>query len=102
MRRYALVFTLFCVMLSGAPQTYADDSASPAPETSSSSMRTGFVVTGGCVGGAILGTVVPIFGNLIGCAAGGLIAWWVRRPAAVEGASSLQEKTRQPAGAVRR
>lgn len=39
----------------------------------------GIAVTGGCVGGAVLGTVVPIFGNLVGCAAGGLAGWWFSR-----------------------
>jgi len=36
-------------------------------------------VTGGCVGGAVLGTVVPIFGNLVGCAVGGIAGWWFSR-----------------------
>lgn len=40
------------------------------------SLRTGIAVTGGCVGGAVIGTVIPIFGNLVGCALGGLAGWW--------------------------
>lgn len=44
-----------------------------------SGLRTGLVVSGGCVGGAVIGTVVPIFGNLVGCALGGLAGWWFGR-----------------------
>jgi len=39
-------------------------------------VHTSLAVTGGCVGGAVLGTVVPIFGNLVGCAVGGIAGWW--------------------------
>ncbi len=34
-----------------------------------------WAVTGGCVGGAVLGSVLPGLGNLIGCTVGGVIAW---------------------------
>lgn len=42
-------------------------------------LRTGLAVSGGCVGGAVLGTVVPIFGNLVGCVLGGFTGWWLGR-----------------------
>lgn len=42
-------------------------------------LRTGLAVSGGCVGGAVLGTVVPVFGNLVGCALGGIAGWWFGR-----------------------
>src|SRR3569623_1707003 len=42
-------------------------------------VHTSLAVTGGCVGGAVLGTVVPIFGNLVGCAVGGIAGWWFSR-----------------------
>ncbi len=31
---------------------------------------------GGCVGGALLGSIVPIFGTAAGCVLGGLAGWW--------------------------
>lgn len=42
-------------------------------------LRTGLAVSGGCVGGAVIGTVVPIFGNLVGCVLGGFAGWWFGR-----------------------
>ena len=33
----------------------------------------------GCLGGAVLGTVLPGIGNIIGCIAGGASAWWLWR-----------------------
>lgn len=53
-----------------APAALSEDAASDHV------VPTSLAVTGGCVGGAVLGTVVPIFGNLIGCAVGGIAGWW--------------------------
>ncbi len=38
--------------------------------------NTVLVVTSGCVGGAIIGTAIPIFGNIAGCIIGGFTSWW--------------------------
>ncbi len=38
--------------------------------------NTVLVVTSGCVGGAIIGTAIPIFGNIAGCVIGGFASWW--------------------------
>lgn len=32
-------------------------------------------VTYGCVAGGVLGSIIPGFGNVIGCAAGGFVGW---------------------------
>lgn len=57
----------------GAPESAAGQNGE------NRTLHTGLAVTGGCVGGAVLGTVVPIFGNLVGCALGGVTAWWFAR-----------------------
>jgi len=36
--------------------------------------------TGLCVGGAIIGSVVPILGTVIGCGVGAAYAWFTREP----------------------
>lgn len=36
--------------------------------------------TGLCVGGAIVGSVVPIIGTIIGCGVGAAYAWFTREP----------------------
>ncbi|NOX77225.1 MAG: hypothetical protein GXP17_11580 [Gammaproteobacteria bacterium] len=30
----------------------------------------------GCLAGGVLGSVVPVFGTLLGCAIGGVTGWW--------------------------
>lgn len=49
----------------------------PASEAEEGTGGNGWAITGGCVGGAVLGSVVPGLGNLVGCAAGGLISWFI-------------------------
>ena len=36
-------------------------------------------MSGGCLGGALIGTVVPFFGNVAGCVLGGIAGWWFGR-----------------------
>ncbi len=38
--------------------------------------NTVLIVTSGCIGGAIIGTAIPIFGNIAGCVIGGFTSWW--------------------------
>ena len=78
-----LAYLLLILALTLQPAAHGDDTvAAPATATSSGepaeshALRTGLAVTGGCVGGAVLGTVIPIFGNLVGCAVGGIAGWW--------------------------
>jgi hypothetical protein len=39
--------------------------------------NTTLAITGGCVGGAVIGSVVPVIGNLAGCIVGGFASWWI-------------------------
>jgi hypothetical protein len=32
-----------------------------------------------CVGGAIIGSFVPVIGNLVGCAVGSVSGWWLAK-----------------------
>ncbi|MCF6283419.1 MAG: hypothetical protein L3J28_14660 [Candidatus Polarisedimenticolaceae bacterium] len=38
--------------------------------------NTALAITGGCVGGALIGSAIPIFGNIAGCIIGGVASWW--------------------------
>lgn len=52
---------------------------SGASSTSTSSSSYVFNnVTYGCVAGGVLGSVIPGFGNILGCAAGGFVGWWFK------------------------
>lgn len=35
-------------------------------------------VTYGCAAGALFGSIIPGFGNVIGCVAGGFVGWWFK------------------------
>ncbi len=82
--------TLVCLYLILAlllqPAAYGgngDNGPSPTASTEKVSedhaADTTLAMTGGCVGGALLGTVVPFFGNVAGCVLGGVAAWWFAR-----------------------
>lgn len=70
----------------------------PTPDANPPTAATGawMKITGGCLGGGLVGSVVPVIGNIIGCAAGGLATWWwgkrttaaPTRPAALNQASA--------------
>src|SRR3569623_257954 len=78
---------LYQLLASLLPPVYGEGAATAPPSAALASepkennhaMRTGLAVSGGCVGGAVIGTVVPLFGNLVGCAVGGLAGWGVGR-----------------------
>src|SRR3569833_198480 len=78
---------LYLLLASLLPPVYGEGAApappsaalASGPEEKNHAMRTGRAGSGGCVGGAVIGTVVPIFGNLVGCAVGGLAGWRVGR-----------------------
>lgn len=55
-------------------------------------------ITGGCLGGGLVGSVVPVIGNIIGCAAGGLTTWWwgKRKTAAAPSAMSSPPTATNP------
>lgn len=89
-------FACFCWALSALNGAQAESAhASPPPANLSQEiasrpgLRAGLAVSGGCVGGAVIGTVVPIFGNLVGCALGGLTGWWFGR----DKTATVNEKT---------
>ena len=71
-----------CLILSLTMQSAAfagNDDTDTNGDSENKVLHTSLAVTGGCVGGAVLGTVVPIFGNLVGCAVGGIAGWWFGR-----------------------
>src|SRR3569832_823942 len=69
---------LYLLLASLLPPVYGEGAATAPPsaalasdpEENNHAMRTGLAVSG---------TVVPIFGNLVGCAVGGLAGWWFGR-----------------------
>ncbi len=57
----------------------ADDTATPSGDLRRYAVRSG----GGCVAGAIAGTIVPGLGNAVGCAIGAFGGWlftWMQEP----------------------
>lgn len=83
--RTASPFLLLCCLLYG-PVARAIDEPLPPPATLMAtpgmppSQNSAWVSAGaGCLGGAALGTVLPGLGNLVGCLAGGVSMWWLRR-----------------------
>ncbi len=69
------VLTLALVLIFTAPaQALADDALDE--EANSGTTRTLVKTGGGCLGGALLGSVIPIFGTAAGCVLGGLAGWW--------------------------
>ena len=78
---FAYVYLILSLLLQ--PEARGEEKTTPVAFTENSgesrTLHTGVAVTGGCVGGAVLGTVVPVFGNLVGCALGGVTAWWLAR-----------------------
>lgn len=84
--RTRTLFLYVCLSLLTATTAYADNGDTAAPPATlagdldpNPALRTSLAVSGGCVGGAVIGTVVPIFGNFVGCALGGLAGWWFGR-----------------------
>ena len=51
-----------------------------AEEETSNTTRNIVAGTGLCVGGAIVGSIVPIVGTAIGCGIGVAWAWFIRKP----------------------
>lgn len=74
MHRKTIALTLLCASFALSTAAHSNDAAPTEAATSRSPAA--LVITGGCMGGAVIGTVVPLFGNLVGCAVGGLTAWW--------------------------
>ncbi|MEK7322355.1 MAG: hypothetical protein AABZ84_04670 [Pseudomonadota bacterium] len=90
------LFAPLMLILVLLPQGIADaDETESVPKTalvvkqagSPRDLHLGIAVTGGCVGGAVLGTVIPVFGNLVGCAVGGLAGWWFGQRKGTDGAA---------------
>ena len=80
---------LMCCLLSSTAVMAMDNSPTPAPTTllpvgepQKAETHTWIDAGAGCLGGAALGTVLPGLGNIIGCIAGGVSVWWMRRPSA--------------------
>ena len=77
MRKKSIVCLCLILTLTLQSAAFGDDSGADTNGGGESKvLHTSLAVTGGCVGGAVLGTVVPIFGNLVGCAVGGIAGWW--------------------------
>ncbi len=68
------LFLALVLLLLFSNQAIAENEADIIEEESDN--NTVLVVTSGCVGGAIIGTAIPIFGNIAGCVIGGFASWW--------------------------
>ncbi len=80
---------LMCCLLSSPAVMAMDNSPNPTAvallpvgEAQKAETHTWIDASAGCLGGAALGTVLPGLGNIIGCIAGGVSIWWMRRPSA--------------------
>lgn len=76
---------LICYLLNSHAAMAIDSPSGPAPalvgmtEPQKVETRSWVDAGAGCLGGAALGTVLPGIGNIIGCVAGGMSVWWMRR-----------------------
>jgi len=70
-----IVIIAFSILMMTQP-AFADDDTSPN--------STGVYIKAGglCVGGAILGTFIPILGNIVGCAIGATAGYFWGKPPA--------------------
>ncbi len=71
---FATLVLGLALLFTAPPLAVANDRLDGEP--SSDTTRTLVKAGGGCLGGALLGSVVPIFGTAAGCVLGGLAGWW--------------------------
>jgi len=79
MKRKFMAILLCCFLALQITPIYADNHGNngAAEETNNQNRRNWLTAGGGCVGGAILGSFLPIIGNAIGCVAGGVAGYFV-------------------------
>jgi hypothetical protein len=84
MPKMIALFTIFAAFGMAPGSAQADLFDTPSSTTKSDYAESGhsdsmspYKKTGiGCAAGAVLGSVAPGLGNVVGCVVGGLVAWW--------------------------
>ena len=84
MRRKFSIILVCCFMALLFNLTYADDHEAVVDvevvdnaNNSQNNTRRWLTTGGGCVGGAILGSFLPIIGNAVGCVLGGVAGYFI-------------------------